>query len=223
MILGVVFLFYPARAHAVVMALTVGIGVAWTFGLAYLFIGNLNSSTGFLVSIVVGNGINFGIIYMARYLEARRTVGASSRASGWRTARPGSPRSPPPAPRWSPTARSSSPTSAASSTSASSAASGMLLCWVATYLFLPAMLVLSERLVPVRPERGRRRRAAGRLRAAVRVSRRALPARRRRVRRRRGRDRLPGLRGPVPQRRPDGIRQPASCAPTRPGRRSTWR
>ncbi|MES1172578.1 MAG: MMPL family transporter, partial [Bacteroidota bacterium] len=32
----------------------------------------LNSNTAFLGSIIVGNGINFGIIQLARYLEARR-------------------------------------------------------------------------------------------------------------------------------------------------------
>ena len=41
-------------------------------------IGYLNSSTGFLVSIIAGNGINFGIIYMARYLEARRVQGKTA-------------------------------------------------------------------------------------------------------------------------------------------------
>ena len=89
-----------------------------------LSIGYLNSSTGFLVSIVAGNGINFGIIYMARYLEARRARARRRRArSSSRTARRGSPRSPRRAAAAARTARSPSPTSAASSTSASSAAS----------------------------------------------------------------------------------------------------
>src|SRR5262249_33803927 len=74
MILGVVFLYYLRLRTLVAMAVAVGIGVTWTFGFARLAIGHLNSSTGFLVSIVVGNGINFGIIYMARYLEARREL-----------------------------------------------------------------------------------------------------------------------------------------------------
>jgi hypothetical protein len=43
-----------------------------TFGLADLLIGNLNSNTAFLGSIVVGNGINVGLILFARYLEERR-------------------------------------------------------------------------------------------------------------------------------------------------------
>ncbi len=43
-----------------------------TFGLAELVVGHLNSNTAFLGSIVVGNGINVGLILFARYLEERR-------------------------------------------------------------------------------------------------------------------------------------------------------
>jgi uncharacterized protein len=43
-----------------------------TFGIADLLVGNLNSNTAFLGSIVVGNGINVGLIFFARYLEERR-------------------------------------------------------------------------------------------------------------------------------------------------------
>ncbi|HET8540234.1 MAG TPA: MMPL family transporter [Anaeromyxobacter sp.] len=47
-------------------------GAFVTFGIAYLAVGNLNSNTAFLGSIVVGNGINVGLILFARYLEERR-------------------------------------------------------------------------------------------------------------------------------------------------------
>jgi uncharacterized protein len=47
-------------------------GTFATFGLAELFVGHLNSNTAFLGSIVVGNGINVGLIFFARYLEERR-------------------------------------------------------------------------------------------------------------------------------------------------------
>jgi uncharacterized protein len=43
-----------------------------TFGLSELLVGSLNSNTAFLGSIVVGNGINVGLIFFARYLEERR-------------------------------------------------------------------------------------------------------------------------------------------------------
>ncbi len=51
-------------------------GTLVTFGLADLLVGHLNSNTAFLGSIVVGNGINVGLILFARYLEERRGGGA---------------------------------------------------------------------------------------------------------------------------------------------------
>lgn len=47
-------------------------GTFVTFGIAELIVGHLNSNTAFLGSIVVGNGINVGLILFARYLEERR-------------------------------------------------------------------------------------------------------------------------------------------------------
>ena len=48
-------------------------GTAVTFGISEALVGNLNSNTAFLGSIVVGNGINVGLILFARYLEERRS------------------------------------------------------------------------------------------------------------------------------------------------------
>ena len=53
------------------------------FGVASLppfGVSTLNSNTAFLASIIVGNGINFGLILLARYVEERR-AGAPVRAS----------------------------------------------------------------------------------------------------------------------------------------------
>lgn len=47
-------------------------GALVTFSIAELLVGNLNSNTAFLGSIVVGNGINVGLILFARYIEERR-------------------------------------------------------------------------------------------------------------------------------------------------------
>jgi uncharacterized protein len=161
MILGVVFCFYLRFRTLAAMVLTAGIGVLWTFGLARITVGHLNSSTGFLVSIVAGNGINFGIIYMARYLEARR---ASPVEESLRAAHAGT---------WASTlAAAGSAAVAYGSLMATDCrafrqfgeigGSGMLLCWLATYLFLPAMLAASERLSAVRSTAG----IADRLRGA---------------------------------------------------------
>ncbi len=153
LILGIVFLYYLRFRTVIVMTLTVGIGAAWTFGLAYPLVGHLNSSTGFLFSIVVGNGLNSGIIYMARYLEARREtdVPESIRIAHHET--------------WLSTLTAAGAAAAAYGSLAVTdfrgfkhfgviGGSGMLLCWAATYLFLPAMLVLSERIRPIKQPSG---------------------------------------------------------------------
>ena len=67
-----IVLFYGRLRSLVVIGTALLVGVAWTFGLARLLIGYLNGSTAFLGSIVAGNGVNFGIILLARYFEERR-------------------------------------------------------------------------------------------------------------------------------------------------------
>jgi predicted RND superfamily exporter protein len=47
-------------------------GVATTFGIVYLSIGYLTVATAMLAAIVAGNGINFGIYFLARYMEERQ-------------------------------------------------------------------------------------------------------------------------------------------------------
>lgn len=47
-------------------------GATWTLAISYLAIGHLNPNTAFLGAIIVGNGINYGLILLARYLEERR-------------------------------------------------------------------------------------------------------------------------------------------------------
>ncbi len=72
LILGVVFLYYLRFWTVAAMGLAIGIGVSWTFAVTELLFGRLNLATGFLFTIIAGNGINFSILLMARYLEERR-------------------------------------------------------------------------------------------------------------------------------------------------------
>ena len=66
-------IFYYRTWKAVpVLGLPLLTGTLVTFGIAFLKVGHLNSNTAFLGSIVVGNGINFPIILLARYMEERR-------------------------------------------------------------------------------------------------------------------------------------------------------
>jgi predicted RND superfamily exporter protein len=58
-------------------------GAAYAFALASLppfHVTELNSNTAFLGSIIVGNGVNFGIIQLARYVEERRRGASIERA-----------------------------------------------------------------------------------------------------------------------------------------------
>jgi uncharacterized protein len=68
----VIFLFYGTLSLVSVLSLTIFSGVALTFGLSYFLVGYLNANTAFLGSIVIGNGVNFPIILLARYAELRR-------------------------------------------------------------------------------------------------------------------------------------------------------
>ena len=76
-----VMVIYFGRLRAVpLVVIPALIGVAVAFGIAQLLFGYLNASTAFMGSIVVGNGINFPIIVLARYEEERR-AGEDSRSA----------------------------------------------------------------------------------------------------------------------------------------------
>lgn len=151
LILGLVFSYFWRLRALLAVGLTVAVGCTWTFALAELFIGYLNPASGFMATIVAGNGINFAIIYMARYLEGRLTeqltvAEATARAFG---------------DTWAGTLTAAAAAAVAYGSLAVTqfpgfrqfgliGSMGMLCCWVATYLFLPPMLVISEQLAPVR-------------------------------------------------------------------------
>lgn len=145
-----VLLFFLRIRTVMVMGATILVALLWTFGLTRFTVGYLNSSTGFLVSIIAGNGINYGIMYMARYIEARRDERMSvpdavlvAHKDSW------------------------IPTLSAAGTACLAYGSlivtdfrgfkhfgiiggyGMLLCWLVTYLFMPAILAASEGVTPM--------------------------------------------------------------------------
>lgn len=150
LILGVVFLFFLRVRTLLSMTFTIATGCIWSFGMAYLTVGYLNMATGFLVSIIAGNGINFGIIFMARYMEARRdeklkvpdAIRATHRDTHTATL-----------------AAAGAAMIAYGSLAVTDfrgfkhfgiiGGAGMLLCWIATYVLLPAILVISERYSPM--------------------------------------------------------------------------
>ncbi len=73
-------LYYGAIRATSALILSLFMGTFWTFGVSYFVVGYLNANSAFLGSIVIGNGINFGIIFLARYLEERRKRRGNARA-----------------------------------------------------------------------------------------------------------------------------------------------
>ncbi len=150
LVLGVVFLFFLRLRTLLAMGLTIIVGLVWSFGVAQLTVGYLNTATGFLVSIIAGNGINFSIIFMARYIEARRDEGLPVTEAIHTTRRE----------TWGATLAAAGAAMVAYGSLAATdfrgfkhfgiiGGAGMLLCWTSTYALLPALLVASERIRPM--------------------------------------------------------------------------
>lgn len=146
---GVVLLYYMRLRPLLLMMTTIGVGVAWTFGLTAVTIGRLNIATGFLFTIITGNGINVGLMLMARYLELRRAGRESSGALTEAVLQV-----------WKPTLTAAVAAGASYGSLAVTdfrgfhdfgfiGGAGMLLCWSATFLVMPPLLVLTERLRPM--------------------------------------------------------------------------
>jgi predicted RND superfamily exporter protein len=138
-------LYYRSVRGVAALLWALAVGTAVTFAYTKLAIGYLNVASAFLSSIVVGNGINFGIIVLARHFEERRRgrsgVEALAGAMGGTI----------------------TGTLAAALTAMVAYGSlvatnfkgfkhfgliggvGMLLCWIAAYTVLPAALAVLER------------------------------------------------------------------------------
>jgi predicted RND superfamily exporter protein len=149
LVLGVALLFYRRIRALVLMGATIATGVALTFGLTQLVVGSLNIATGFLFSIVAGNGINAGIILQSRYFEERQRHGPRRAVliAARTTARP----------TLAATLAAAVAYLALAATDfqafrqfAFIGCAGMLLCWLTTYGLLPALLVASDRVWPLR-------------------------------------------------------------------------
>jgi hypothetical protein len=142
--------YYRSLRSLLIVAAPVSVGVPVAFGLAFLTIGHLNSNTAFLGSIIVGNGINFAIIFLARYIEERRHGLASHEAL--RVALRGT---------WLGTVTAALAASVAYGSLIVTdfrgfsqfgiiGGVGMILCWLATFTVAPALLVGLEARWPIR-------------------------------------------------------------------------
>ena len=74
-ILVALVLFLHLRSVKLLVLLTANIFAATlvAFGVAAVTVGHLNAATAFLGAIIAGNGVNYGILLVARYLEERRS------------------------------------------------------------------------------------------------------------------------------------------------------
>ena len=140
-LVALVLAFYFRSATLLMLLVTsLSVAIAATFGVAVFTVGHLNAATAFLGSIIAGNGVNYGILLIARYLEERRGASADDALA---TAIRGTIR---------PTAVASLGASIAYGSLAATSfrgfadfaiigAVGMLLCWIASFVLLPAMIL----------------------------------------------------------------------------------
>ena len=142
---GVVCLYFRSVREVLLLSLALLVGAAVAFAFAYLWIGHVNAQTAFLGSIIVGTGINYGVILLARYNDLRRDGSAFEEAlvEAMRT-----------------TVRATSIAAAATAVSFGVLAAGtvesfhqfgwiggigVLACWLATFTVVPATLSLFDR------------------------------------------------------------------------------
>ncbi len=149
LVLTVLFLYFLRLRFIILIILPLCIGFIITLGITELFIGYLNAQTAFLGSIIIGTGINYGIMLLARYKEERAKENnfehalVTSTRSMWRAtfiAAFG-------------TAVSFLALSFSENLSFKQfgfiAGIGIMLIWLISVLVLPAMIVLSERISPL--------------------------------------------------------------------------
>jgi predicted RND superfamily exporter protein len=148
LVMLVIFLHFRRWALLWVIGAPAVLGLFLALALAQLSIHYLNANTAFLISIILGNGINTPIILLARYGEERRAgVGVQSALL---------------------TAMTSTLAATATATAGASIAygsllftsfrgfnqfglvggAGMLLVWLVTFLLVPPMVLLGERIRP---------------------------------------------------------------------------
>lgn len=156
LVLASVYLFFRSLRSLPLLALVLVPPVLATFAFAACTVEYLNTSTAFLMSIVIGNGINPSIIWLSRfYEELRRGTAAEAAVHATHSA-------------------TFKPTLAASLAAALAYGSlaltefrgfrdfgivggvGMLLCWTSAIAFLPLIALRLERRRPLRINTERR-------------------------------------------------------------------
>ncbi len=149
LVLLAILIFFRSWRAPLILGGALAVPVIVTFGFAELAVDYLNTSTAFLGSIVIGNGINPSIIWLARYFEERRR-GREVPDALVRTHRG----------VWLATLTASSAAAIAYGSLVITdfrgfhdfgviGAVGMILCWIGATVLLPAIAVLNERVRPL--------------------------------------------------------------------------
>lgn len=150
-VLLAIWFFFRRLRSIVLLGLGLVAPVTLTFAFAELTVDFLNTSTAFLGSIVIGNGINPNIIWLARYFEERR-CGRDLTESVLETHRS----------TWAGTLTASLAAALAYGSLVLTdfrgfrdfgiiGGFGMVACWVGAVTLLPAFTVLFERFKPLAP------------------------------------------------------------------------
>ncbi|MFN0246660.1 MAG: MMPL family transporter, partial [Kofleriaceae bacterium] len=144
-LVGLVLVGFLRSLRLVVMAgVTLAVSTTIAFGVAAITVGQLNIATAFLGAIIAGNGINYGILLLARYQEERaREPAVAALASAIHA-----------------TVRPTLVASLAASVAYGSLALtsfrgfadfaliggvGMLVCWIGAFVLLPILIVGFDR------------------------------------------------------------------------------
>jgi predicted exporter len=152
LLLASIYVFFLRWRSTFLLLATLVPPTLLTFGIAEPIVDYLNASSAFLGSIVVGNGVNSSIMWLGRYFEERRDGQSpleavrSTHQSTW---------------------VGTLPAALAAALAYGSlmvtdyrgfrdfgfiGALGMLLCWVAAYAVLPPLVLITERIRPMRFE-----------------------------------------------------------------------
>ncbi len=145
-----VLLYFRLWRSLPVVGIPLIMGTTWTFGISIYIVEHLNTSTAFLAAIIVGNGINFGLIQLARFTEERRAGKGISESVTNAMLK---------------TARATSTAALAASIAYGSliitefrgfngfgymGGLGMVLCWISAFTVQPSLLVMTAKFWPIR-------------------------------------------------------------------------
>ncbi len=148
LILGSIVVYFRSIVSLLQIGYCVSVGCGGAFAVAMFAYGRLNTATSFLGAIIFGNGINYSIVYLSSYRQLR-TEGKNRTDALVEAAllsRKGT---------WLASVAAGGAYAALLSTSFRGFSEfgliggvGMVLCWVATFIVLPAAISATEQILP---------------------------------------------------------------------------